>query len=259
MMSMSAAQQHHSGHSATIYYVSSRAGDDANSGLSPQSPLRSLEAVSRKPLAPGDSILLERGSRFEGEYLHLRGLHASAAEPIRIAAYGEGAKPEIHANGQGLWFQDYSVPLDNPAHKNAGYVSSAVLLYDCEGIEISDLYITNCSEGADAVYNDLNRMDRTGVAVVAQNGGTLRHIYLRDLTVHHVHGNVYNKHMNNGGIYFTAFMPADEAKTGIARFDDVCVEGCHLEDVNRWGIAVAYTAYCGHFLTKEIPDDVVAR
>ena len=259
MMSMSAAQRHHSGHSATIYYVSSRAGDDANSGLSPQSPLRSLEAVSRKPLAPGDSILLEKGSRFESEYLHLRDIHASAAEPIRIAAYGEGAKPEIHANGQGLWFQDYGVPLDNPAHKNAGYVSSAVLLYDCEGIEISDLYITNCSEGADAVYNDLNRMDRTGVAVVAQNGGTLRHIYLRDLTVHHVHGNVYNKHMNNGGIYFTAFMPADEAKTGIARFDDVCVEGCHLEDVNRWGIAVAYTAYCGHFLTKEIPDDVVAR
>ena len=99
---MTAAQQHYSGHRATIYYVSSRSGDDTNSGLSPQSALRSLDAVSRKPLAPGDSILLERGSRFEGEYLHLRDIHASAANPICIGAYGEGVKPEIHANGQGL-------------------------------------------------------------------------------------------------------------------------------------------------------------
>ena len=259
MMNMSAAQQRKPGRNATTYYVSSREGSDANSGLSPQSALRSLQAVSRKPLAPGDSILLERGSLFENDYLHLYDLRATADNPIRISAYGKGAQPEIRTNGQGRWYQDYGVPLDNPAHKNAGYVSSAVLLYDCAGIEISDLSITNGGEEQDSAYNDLNRMDRTGVAVVAQNGGTLSHIYLSNLTVCHVHGNVYNKHMNNGGIYFTAFMPADEEKTGIARFDDVCVERCYLEDVNRWGIAVAYTAYCGHFLTKEIPDEVVAR
>ena len=212
MMNMSAAQQRKPGRNATTYYVSSREGSDANSGLSPQSALRSLQAVSRKPLAPGDSILLERGSLFENDYLHLYDLRATADNPIVSRHTERGAQPEIRTNGQGRWYQDYGVPLDNPAHKNAGYVSSAVLLYDCAGIEISDLSITNGGEEQDSAYNDLNRMDRTGVAVVAQNGGTLSHIYLSNLTVCHVHGNVYNKHMNNGGIYFTAFMPADEGK-----------------------------------------------
>ena len=258
-MTNTAVQQQKPDRNGTTYYVSSNKGNDANSGLSPQAALRSLRAVSRKTLVPGDKILLERGSLFENESLHLHDLRATADNPVCISAYGDGAKPEIRANGQGTWYQDYGVPLDNPAHKNAGYVSSAILLYDCAGIEISGLSITNGDEKPDPAYNDLHRMDRTGVAVVAQNGGTLRHIHLRDLTVRHVHGNVYNKHMNNGGIYFTALMPADEGKTGIARFDDVCVERCYLEDVSRWGIAVAYTAYCGHFLTKEIPDVIVAR
>lgn len=46
-------------------------------------------------------------------------------------------------------------------------------------------------------------MDRTGVAGVAKEKGTLDHIVLDDLYIHDVHGNVYNKHMTNGGIYLS--------------------------------------------------------
>lgn len=44
-------------------------------------------------------------------------------------------------------------------------------------------------------------MDRTGVAGVAKDNGTVDHIVLNDLYIHDVTGNVYNKHMTNGGIY----------------------------------------------------------
>ena len=90
-------------------------------------------------------------------------------------------------------------------------------------------------------------MERTGVAVVAKDKGTCRGITLRDLAIHDVNGNVYDKHMNNGGIYMTALFPADEAATGPARFADVLVEGCYLYRVSRWGLAVGYTYAHAHF------------
>ena len=51
------------------------------------------------------------------------------------------------------------------------------------------------------------------MAVGAKDKGTCRGITLRDLAIHDVDGNVYDKHMNNGGIYMTALSPADEAAT----------------------------------------------
>lgn len=65
--------------------------------------------------------------------------------------------------------------------------------------------------------------------------------------------------MNNGGIYFTVLLPKNEAETGISRYNDVKIEGCYLENVNRWGIAMAYTAYHDRFATAELSDDVVKK
>ena len=74
---------------------------------------------------------------------------------------------------------------------------------------------------------------------------TLHSITLTGLFVHDVKGNVYNKHMNNGGIYMTALPPADEAQTGVARYDGVTVENCMGQQVSRWGIAcLLYTSRC---------------
>lgn len=248
-----------SGHVPVTYYCSALRGNDANDGRSAHSPLRSLRALCAKALGPGDRLLLERGSVFSQSFLHLFNVRGSETQPIVIDAYGEGPKPRIEAEGQGVWFQDYGTLLDDPHHRYRGYVSSAVLLYDCAYIELANLALTNCACRADAAYNDPDAMNRTGVAAVAQNAGTLRHIHLRGLDIREVHGNVYDKHMNNGGIYFTTLRPRDEQHTGIARYDDVLIEGCRVENVSRWGIAVAYTAYCTHFAGREIPDEVAAR
>ena len=198
------------------YYVDPQTGRDTNDGLTPEKPLATLFAVNRLALAPGGTVLLKCGSVFEKQFLHLR-CCGKKDSPITIAAYGEGPAPRIDADGQGLWYQDYGCALDAPTHVYRGYVSSAVLLYDAAYVTVRDLELTN---RADAVigeqYSQPDKLERTGVAVVAKDRGTRCGITLQNLLIHDVHGNVYDKHMNNGGIYMTALQPADETATGAA-------------------------------------------
>lgn len=251
----------------TTYYVSSVNGDDANPGTSQDEPFQSLSKINEITLGPGDQVLLEKGSVFDSQYLHIKeGSKGSEAAPIIISTYGDGARPQINANGKGVWYQSYGQQLGNAQHKWQGNVSSAVLLKDVEYIEISGLEITNDRdrgelhpEDAGKPWNGKNVMDRTGVAGMTQNIGTADHIVLDDLYVHDVDGNVYNKHMLNGGIYFIAALPTNETQTGIPRYNDLQITNCHVENVYRWGIAAAYTAYWGKFTTDELPDSVMRQ
>lgn len=243
----------------TTYYVSTLNGKDSNDGTSESKPFYSLQKINELTLQPGDRVLLESGSEFTNGYLHLFGQSGSPEEPIVIDKYGEGNDPVINTNGQGIWYQNYGQALDSPSHVYTGYVSSSILLYDSEYIEINNLEMSNRGPKIETVYNSQKVMERTGVAAVAQDKGTVDHIYLNNLNVHDVIGNVYDKHMNNGGIYFTVFKPNDESKTGISRYEDVKIENCMVENVNRWGIAVGYTAYHAQFNNTAIPDSVIAK
>ncbi len=253
----------------TAYYVSTINGKDSNSGTSQDAPFYSLQKINQLDLNPGDQILLECGSVFTNGYLHLFGQSGIAEAPIVVDQYGTGADPVIDTNGQGVWFQNYGYRLDNAGHQYQGYVSSSILLYDSEYIEIQNLEIVNRNTEIDTVYNAEDMMDRTGVAAVAQDKGTIDHIHLKNLNVHDVEGNVYNKHMNNGGIYFTVFMPHDavtgdktdgtkdfvSSQTGVSRFNDVRIEDCSVVNTNRWGIAVGYTALWGKFADDKVISD----
>lgn len=248
----------------TTYYVSTLHGRDANNGLSEKTPFYSIQKINDLTLEPGDRILLECGSIFTDGYLHLFGQSGSEEQPIVIDKYGEGALPVLDTNGEGIWYQNYGFNRGIKAHKFQGYVSSSILLYDSEYIEINNLELVNRAPDIENVYNEPDVMNRTGVAAVAQDGGTLHHIFLNGLYVHDVIGNVYDKHMNNGGIYFTQFQPHDLTEegttgTGIPRYDGVRIENCVVENVNRWGIAVGYTAFGGEFGGAAIDDEVVAE
>ena len=238
------------------YYISSLHGDNQNDGTSPDKAWQTLDKLTGIQFGPGDRILLEAGSIFQDGFIHLRDVSGTPEAPIEINKYGEGADPIIATNGQGIWYQDYGKSLDSSSHRYKGYVSSSILLYDAEYVEVSNIEMTNDDVFYNVDYSDLNKMNRTGVAVVAQNRGTVDHVYLKNLNVHDVDGNVYDKHMNNGGIYFTVFQPKNEAETGISRYDDVLIEGCEVNTVSRWGIAVGYTAYWNQFTTAEISDEV---
>lgn len=241
------------------YYVSSISGDDCNNGEAPETAFGSLDRINNLELNPGDRVLLERGSVFENQYLHIKG-RGTRSDRIEIGAYGEGAMPCIHSNGTGIWYQDYGAPLDSPSHVYKGEVSSALLLYDVEYILVHDLIITNSSPYTTMEeYAAPHKMDRTGIAVVAKNRGTLHDITIRDVWVHDVTGNVYNKHMNNGGIYMTALTPDNEEKTGVARYDGITVENCTVWRVSRWGIAVGYTYQHQKFSGAELDEETFRK
>ena len=249
----------------TTYYVDSNGGKDSNDGTAENKAFQTLDKVNELNLEPGDTVLLKKGSVFEDQALKFTKEDSGTAEaPVRISAYGEGNRPQINTNGHGQWELNYGTPLDNQNHKWKGTVSSSILIEDTEYIEIEGLELTNDRNSAtdtekDKEYNDAYAMDRTGVAGVAKDNGTVDHIVLNDLYIHDVTGNVYNKHMTNGGIYFIVAKPTNEGETGIARYNDVKITNCSLNKVNRWGIAVGYTYQWGQFTTGALSDATMAK
>ena len=249
----------------TTYYVDSKSGSDSNDGTSESKAFKTLDKVNALDLEPGDTVLLKKGSVFEDQALKFTKEDSGTAEaPVKISTYGEGDKPQINTNGHGQWDLNYGTPLDNQNHKWKGKVSSSILIEDTEYIEIKGLELTNDRNSATdtekgKAYNDAYAMDRTGVAGVAKDNGTVDHIVLNDLYIHDVTGNVYNKHMTNGGIYFIVETPTNEATTGIARYNDVQIKNCSLDKVNRWGIAVGYTYQWSQFTTGALSDATMAK
>lgn len=257
----------------TTYYVDSENGN-ANknaTGTSKGDAFKTLKQVNAVNLQPGDQVRFKRGSVFNGEALHFTKEDSGSADAsVVISTYGDesAAKPQINTNGQGRWNLNYGNPLDNQNHKWKGEVSSCILIEDTEYIEINGLELTNNratdkvpetdSNGNVRDYNDAYAMDRTGVAGVAKDNGTVDHIVLNDLYIHDVTGNVYNKHMTNGGIYFIMEKPTNEATTGVARYNDVKIKNCYLDTVNRWGIAVGYTYQWGRFTNASLSDEVMS-
>lgn len=245
------------------YYVNQKTGRDTNDGLTMDSPFASLFPINRLTLHPGDKVLLARDSVFAGQFLHIKD-SGTKEQPIEIGSYSpegeEGNLPLIAAEGQGIWYQDYGTPLDSPTHVYQGYVSSAVLLYDVEHVVIRDIEISNrAAEILGESYSAPHKMNRTGVAVVAKDKGVRSGITLRNLSIHDVNGNVYDKHMNNGGIYMTALKPVDEKATGVARFKDITVESCFVYKTSRWGIAVGYTYAHDKFQGAELSGDAFLK
>lgn len=249
----------------TTYYVDSKRGNDSNEGTSEGKAFRTLDKVNTLDLEPGDTVLLKKESVFEDQALKFTKEDSGTAEaPVKISTYGEGSRPQINTNGHGKWDLNYGTPLDNQNHKWKGTVSSSILIEDAEYLEIEGLELTNNRNSAtdtekDKAYNDAYAMDRTGVAGVAKDNGTVDHIVLNDLYIHNVTGNVYNKHMTNGGIYFIVAKPTNEGETGIARYNDIQIRNCSLDTVNRWGIAVGYTYQWRQFTTGALSDATMAK
>ena len=275
----------------TTYYVSSTHGDDGNAGTDQNHPWKTLDKVNAiaTDLKPGDSVLLERGSTFQDQYQHIKDTSGTADAPITIADYGDAsAKPVIAANGVkgSRWYQNYRASVGN--HQNKGTVSSAILLKDVSYITVKNLEITNddpdvydpidtwkWTDTADSDGTKLDRsadrMDRTGVAGIAENGTTMSHVTLEGLNIHDVDGNIYNKHMANGGIYFMAHYARENKSAAdntwlqnhISRFDHITIKNNIVKDVDRWGIAVGYTAYLNFIDATwgdgSIDDDLIAK
>ncbi|MFV0380031.1 MAG: hypothetical protein ACK5KQ_04310 [Anaerorhabdus sp.] len=236
------------------YFVSSFNGCDNNDGRSKAKAFSSIlkinEILKKEDI---DIIHLECDSVFNDQFLHIYN-----SNDITIKSYGKGKRPQINCSGNGLWYQDYRVQLDNVNHTNKGYVSSAILLYDVSSVTIKNIAITNTPKFKEC-YSDPYKMCRTGISIVAQNNGIISNISISDVVIKDVNGNVYDKHMNNGGIIFSVLKPFDESKTGIAKFDKITVENCYLSNVSRWGISVGYTYNHNHFNSVNLLEEKIKK
>ena len=81
----------------TVYYVSAE-GDDANDGITPETPIKTLSKASSLSLKAGDSVLFRKGDTFVGN-LRYSDLEGSKENPITIASYGEGDERPVITNG----------------------------------------------------------------------------------------------------------------------------------------------------------------
>lgn len=75
-----------------IYYVSQSEGNDNNSGLSPEEPIKTLEKVNSLELKDADQVLFKRGDLWRGNILKC------AKGYITYGAYGEGEKPTFYGS-----------------------------------------------------------------------------------------------------------------------------------------------------------------
>lgn len=205
-----------------IYYVDATNGSDLNTGLTIETPWKSLKRVEMHCFEYGDSILLKSGEVWK-EGLKLQGM-GKKGEPICLSSYlvegdtvkrGVGTKPRIEAEGQ----VRYAIHLHNLA------------FWEIENIEVS-----NKGKEPEA--------GRTGIVVSADDNFCgddphyIEHIYLKNVFVHDVNGEPTIKDSDNGGIYYSILT---EDTTNYLAFRDIRIENCYVKDVQRTGISFGGT------------------
>jgi uncharacterized protein YaiE (UPF0345 family) len=204
------------------YYIDSVNGVDTNNGLSSATAWQNITKLNNLTIAAGTQILLKAGSEWTGQQLKFLG-SGTSTEPIIVDKYGTGAKPLLKGNG---------------------LVGEAVLyLYNQSYIEVNNLEITNLPVGA--TFFNVNGADRRGVMIVIDDYGTANHIYLKNLDIHHIKGQLGSTQelvngaipKKTGGIFLTV-LGATETITSNSRFNDVLIDSCNIYYCENTGISI---------------------
>jgi hypothetical protein len=165
-------------------------------------PFDSLALANAHVLAPGERLLLRRGSECTGT-LAPQG-SGTAHQPVVIGAYGSGPMPRVTAAGE-----------------------DAVLLANVSHVVVGDLDVTNPGT---------TPARRRGVHLLA-DGAVVRDVTVRDLWVHDVAGDLHKDSGGSGGIQVDAV-----GSTVRGRFDGVQILDNRIEHVARSGIFVVGSA-----------------
>ncbi len=140
---------------AATYYLSA-AGNDANSGMAPDAPWRSLDKVNATTFQPGDRILFKSGDEWRG-VLHPQGSGAKDRW-ITLDRYGEGGKPlvrgadkteVIELQGQQYWIIQNLATMGGRTGVNIGSngVNKPAVMH---GVVLLDLDVSETTGGSEA-------------------------------------------------------------------------------------------------------------
>lgn len=199
-----------------VYYVDSMYGDDNNDGLSEDTPWQTLDKLNSIEFQPGTTILLKRGSVWNGQF---RPKGNGSAEALNIIdAYGNGSRPIINGNGI------------SDVDTGKSYPEGALHFYNVSFWEVNNLEITNYGP-------DVNKAGRTGINIVAGGSGYVEHVYVRNCYVHDVNSNSEAAKISGGIIYTCNKFDENGNVPNIpSSFRDVLVEDCHVKNVSIEGV-----------------------
>jgi hypothetical protein len=168
------------------------------------SPWNSVAGPSSFTFAPGDRLLVKRGTTCAGE-LHPRG-NGTASAPILLSSYGTGALPVI-AGG--------------------GVTESAVLLKNQSYWIIENIEVTN-----DAAVESR----RSGLLIIADNGSTLYGLTIRGVTVHDVMG-VSDRPSDANSFYMSQGIGVHVPVNG-SKISGLTIADNYVHDVHASGMGV---------------------
>ncbi|MFI5802077.1 hypothetical protein [Streptomyces sp. NPDC051561] len=192
-------------HAATTHYVDCTTGNDNANGTTTRTPWRTLAKASTA-YRPGDRLLIKRGTTCTGTLAPTG--NGTPSSPIRLDAYGTGAKPHIEGAG----------------------ARAAVLLRNSQGWEIRNLDLSNTGPAPAPEER------RAGLLVLLKDFGVGRHYVVDNVDVHDVNGSDHKDPDPSGGILFV--VQGDRTPT---RFDGVRIEDSTVRKVDRTGIGTMST------------------
>ncbi|HEY4289392.1 MAG TPA: right-handed parallel beta-helix repeat-containing protein [Puia sp.] len=156
---------------ARNFYVDINGNDHGEGSL--RHPFKSLRAVNRLRLRPGDSVFLHGGQVFDGTLKIENGGGGTAERSVFMGAYGEGW-PVIRArdsSGLVLYRSHYltirHLRLEGSGRKG-GNVKDGLAIVDCHHITVTETAITGFQKAGLMIYSS---MDVLIDGVVAQGNG----------------------------------------------------------------------------------------
>ena len=230
---------------SAVFYVSN-SGDDSADGMSEDTPWSSIERVNQEHFIPGDKILFQSGCKWENETLQPQGSGDESSE-IMIGSYGNGAMPQIAANGN---------------------VKDALYLCNQQYWEISGLDISNTAAGFTQISNgeiptgnvaerDAEQGSKLGeyrgIHIAGRDKATLKGFRIHDVKVHDVTGEVAwigNTGLSDAGIVNNAGLDGSKRTGGLlieclqptgkqpTQFSDLIIENNQFINNSFCGITV---------------------
>jgi len=195
------------------FYLSSETGDDKNSGSSPENAWKSLDKVNSYVFQPGDELLLEEGSTYEGK-LVING-NGTSDQPIIIATYSSGS------NGSGKAIIDAK-----------GYLA-AIYIKNGSHIQIENLEIT--SDAGTPIDEEAKTL-RYGIMVEADAPGFHPDISLKNLYIHDIFASENVKKDGQNPTSNMGYGIFIRMNNGNARIKNVTIADCKIERTGHTGI-----------------------
>ncbi|MCE5260062.1 MAG: hypothetical protein LLG44_13545 [Chloroflexi bacterium] len=191
------------------YYISNAPGgpgSNANAGTSEDAPWRDFTPLHQRSLAPGDRVLLARGSCWNQQLV----INDSGAKDAwcELGAYGSGPRPKIIRNGDAY---ERGIRLNNLSYwrihdLEVGRAGVGILAYyntpGHEGLRFEDIFVHDCygvhvgwfpAEGAARMQAKKDRVDlSSGIFISCEPMELAAGAYvLRDIVLDRIEG-TYN-------------------------------------------------------------------